>query len=249
MKIIGSDYDGTLNHNGIDDAKKEAISRWRKAGNVFSLVSGRGPEEILTLYRNNSFECDYLVADSGALILTPDGSVVSDVRCDGELAVPLIDLLFECGCPFATVLTAFPCRVYADKSECHNAGEYTKDNMPKIEYFNQISTMLPDFESASSVTQKVKDRFSDTLNPLQNGRCIDIVRADMNKAKGLCILSELLGAKHEDVITVGDNINDIDMLTYFRSYAMKNGVDRVKAIADDITEGITELIGKELAKE
>lgn len=234
MKIIGSDYDGTLNHGGIDDEKKEAIKKWRREGNVFCLVSGRGPEEILELYRKNDFECDYLLSDSGAVILKPDGTVVSDIRCDGEIVAPLLKLMFAEGCPFAKVLTDFSCKVYPE------------EDVPTVSYFNQISTMLKDFESAKKVTTRIKEEFGDSLNPLQNGRCIDIVRADMNKAKGLCLLMEILGAHHEDVITVGDNINDLDMLKYFRSYAMKNGVDSVKAVADDITESVTELIYKEL---
>ena len=32
----------------------------------------------------------------------------------------------------------------------------------------------------------------------------------------------------------------------FKSYAMANGVDMIKEIADDITEGIAELIEKEM---
>lgn len=40
MKIIGSDYDGTLNHNGIGKKKKKALQKWRDKGNVFALISG-----------------------------------------------------------------------------------------------------------------------------------------------------------------------------------------------------------------
>ena len=49
MKLIGSDYDGTLNHGGIDEAKLSAIRRWREAGNLFGVVSGRGPEFLAEL--------------------------------------------------------------------------------------------------------------------------------------------------------------------------------------------------------
>ena len=42
MKILASDYDGTLNYNGIDDRKRMALDKWRTAGNLFGLVSGRG---------------------------------------------------------------------------------------------------------------------------------------------------------------------------------------------------------------
>ncbi len=248
MKIIGSDYDGTLNHNGIDDEKKNAIEQWQKAGNIFAVISGRGPVDILKIYKEKQFGCDYLVADNGAVIMKTDGSVVSEVRCDGNIAYPLLKLLFDSGCPFGEVHTAFPCRAYADEKDCKEAGEYTQENMPDIPYFTQISTMLDDFETSAKVTSFVREKFGDKLNPLQNGRCIDIVRSDMNKAKGLYRLAEIAGAEYGDIIAVGDNINDMDMIKEFRSYAMENGVDSVKESATYITKGITELIEKELSE-
>ena len=51
MKVIGSDYDGTLNHNGIDAKKKNAINKWREAGNIFAVISGRGAKDLFSLYR------------------------------------------------------------------------------------------------------------------------------------------------------------------------------------------------------
>ena len=248
MKIIGSDYDGTLNHNGIDDIKKDAIKKWRDSGNIFALISGRGPDDILKLYKEKQFGCDYLIANNGAVILKPDGTVVSDIRCDGSIAVPLLKLLFENGCPWGNIQTSFPCRVYADENDCKEDGEYTLDNIPSIPYFNQISTVLPDFETAEKVTNNIKEHFGYKINPLQNGVCIDIVRADMNKAKGLYLLMDIVGAAYDDIIAVGDNINDRDMITEFRSYAMENGVESIKALADFITLGITELIEKEMSE-
>lgn len=248
MKIIGSDYDGTLNHNGIGESKKNAINKWREAGNIFALISGRGAEDVLGIYREKKFGCDYLIADNGAVIMKNDSTVVSDIRCEGSIAVPLLELLFEEGCPWGEIHTSFPCRVFADKNECGEIGEYSFEDVPEIPYFNQISTMLDDFETAEKVTESVRKKFGDKLNPLQNGKCIDIVRNDMNKAKGLYLLAEILGAEYEDIIAVGDNINDMDMIKEFRSYAMENGVDCVKETATYITKGITDLIEKELSE-
>ena len=247
MRIIGSDYDGTLNHNGIDDKKKKALEKWRNNGNIFALISGRDPEDILELYKEKMFPCDYLIASSGAVIMKTDGTVISDIRCDGSLTVPLLKFLFEKGCPWAILRTSFPCVVYADSKDCKESYEYTLENMPKIPYFNQISTCLTNFKTAVAVTACIRENFGNMLNPLQNGTYIDIVRADMNKAKGLYILMEYLGAKYDDVIAVGDNINDSDMIREFKSYAMENGVDTIKELADYVTPGITELIDKELA--
>ncbi len=246
MKIIGSDYDGTLNHGGIDDVKKNAIERWRNAGNIFALVSGRGKENVLKLYEEQRFGCDFLIANNGAVIIKPDGTVVSDVRCDAEIAVPLLKLIFENGCPWGNIDSDFSFRVYADEEDCRDKDDFVLENMPSIPYFNQISTALPDYETAEKVTEIIKEEFGYCLNPLQNGTCLDIVRQDIDKAKGLYILMDMVGASRDDIIAVGDNMNDRAMIEEFRSYAMENGVDRIKELADYVTSGITELIEREL---
>ena len=55
MRILGSDYDGTLSYNGIDDKKKKALETWRNKGNIFVLISGRTPESMLKLYKEKRF--------------------------------------------------------------------------------------------------------------------------------------------------------------------------------------------------
>lgn len=248
MRIIGSDYDGTLNYGGMDDVKKAAIEKWRDAGNLFALVSGRGPDGVLELYEEHRFGCDYLVANNGAVILKTDGTVVCQTECDGKMAAPLVKHLFGNGCTWAHVQTKFECRVFADEKDCTEEWHYTLETMPEIPYFTQINTQLPTFELSAEVTASVREAFGDRLNPLQNGECLDIIRVDMNKAKGLYRLAELVGAAKEDIIAVGDNINDTDMIAEFRSYAMENGVDSIKALADFITPSVTALIEKELAE-
>ena len=234
MKIIASDYDGTLNHGGIDDTKRAAIKKWRDSGNVFAIVSGRGPEDALLILKKDNLEIDYFVAANGAVILNSKGQTVSDIHCNGNLAEPILELLFECGCQWGHVIADTPCMVYED------------DEIPAIEYFNQISTALPDYDTAEKVTSVVKEKFGDFVNPLQNGTCIDIVRTDIDKAKGIYLLLDILDAEHDDVIAVGDNINDIAMIKKFRSYAMENGVEIIKEIANNIIESVTQLIEKEL---
>ncbi len=246
MKIIGSDYDGTLNHGGIDEIKKQAIEKWRKVGNIFAVISGRCVAEILEIYNEKQFGCDYLIAANGAVILKPDGEIITETRCKSDLAKPLLEKLFELGCEFAHVQSDIHFRVYADADIAKENKGFTLENMPEIDYFNQISTMLETPEESAEVTSAVAEKFSEFLNPLQNGRCIDIVRCDMNKAKGLYLLAEIVNGRKEDIIAVGDNINDRDMISEFRSYAMANGVESIKKLADYITDSITELIEKEM---
>lgn len=248
MKIIASDYDGTLNHGGIDEAKKAAISKWRKEGNIFSVISGRGAPDLLRIFNKNKFECDYLIADNGAVIMKPNGEIVCEDKIDVCIAKPLLEFLFSQGCKWGYVQTSFPCRVFEnddfkdyDEDEC-----FIFKELPEFPYVYQINTALESFEEAARVTIAIKGKFGNVLNPLQNGTCIDIVSVNMDKAKGLYKLIELLGATYNDLITVGDNINDKDMIKEFRSYAMENAVPLIKDLADFETPGITELIEREL---
>ena len=92
-----------------------------------------------------------------------------------------------------TIVSVFPCKVYADANDCNEDGKYTLETMPDVPYFNQISTILPDESLAQKVTDAIRERFGKVLNPLQNGRCIDVVSADMNKAVGLYKFLEIIG--------------------------------------------------------
>ena len=96
------------------------------------------------------------------------------------------------------------------------------------------------------MTDKLKETYEGRLNPLQNGICIDIVAPTVNKAEGLRKLASLVGATEGDIITVGDNLNDLDMLKAFRSYAMENGVEEVKRVSGQTVTDVTELILREL---
>ncbi len=245
MKIIASDYDGTLNHGGIDDKKRNAIKEWREAGNLFGLVSGRGPSSLIELCHRNDLDCDFLLAANGAVIMDGNGKRLAESRCDGALAKPLLEFLMSTGCCWADIHTEFKCTV-DERDDERFEDEFTLETLPEIPWFNQINTFLPSVEEAARVTDEIRKNFGSYLNPLQNGTCIDIVSADMNKAQGLYGLLKIVGAEYGDMITVGDNINDTHMIAEFRSYAMENAVQSIKDIADYITPGVTELIEKEL---
>ena len=245
MKIIASDYDGTLNHGGIDDKKRNAIKEWREKGNKFGIVSGRVVDDLLKIYKKDELDLDFLLACNGAVILTTDGKILKEDRIDGDILKPFLDFLFSLGADWATIQSD---RSYIidENDNDRLPDEFTRKTLPNLKYFIQVSTILEDDEEAEEVTNAVREKFGDKLNPLQNGRCIDIVSSRINKAKGLYDYLELVGGKYEDMITVGDNINDTHMIKEFRSYAMANGVQSIKNIADYVTEGITELIEKEM---
>ena len=47
MKILGCDYDGTLNYGGIDEAKRAAIKKWQAQGNKLGATNRSVVEESM----------------------------------------------------------------------------------------------------------------------------------------------------------------------------------------------------------
>lgn len=245
MKILASDYDGTLNEGGVNDEKRAAIARWREAGNLFGIISGRGIRNIMDLMDEDGIECDFLIGDNGASVARGNGEVLSEVLCDGKAAREIIDYFFSAGCNWSWVRPYPECIVLPEGSE-PKPWECTPSSMPPIDKFTQISAAFSEPDMARESADRLGKVYGDRLNFLQNGHCIDIVRRDVNKAVGIYKLLELVGGKYEDVITVGDNFNDADMIREFRSYAMDNAVPMIKELANRTTPSVTKLIYKEL---
>ena len=251
MKILGSDYDGTLNYGGISESKLFAIRKWRSAGHKLGIVTGRGKvfrKELLQ--QSPQLRLDFFVECNGGYIMDEDGVVIYEARCNDVPLLELVADLFDFGCKFAHINSEhYMCVVASKENVPFGVSEedaYLLKECPRVDYFNQVSVKLPSVEESSAVVQKINDKYSNRLNPLQNGECIDIVPAGVNKAQGMYRVMEFFGCSQDDVITVGDNINDVDMIREFHSYAMKNGVDEIKRLADGIVSDITEIFNREL---
>lgn len=245
MKIIGSDYDGTLNHGGFDAEKLAAIRDWQAAGNKFGVISGRDHFYLGSLRQHTGIDFDFLIAYNGGMIFTPDGRVIHESVCRDVPAEPFIRQLFGWGCDFVHMCGEKYYKIWCSGQKLQPGG-FLMDDVPAIDSFYQISVQLGCPDEAARVVHLADEKYGERLTPLQNGICIDIVPKGVNKAMGLTNVMEYYGAGHDDMIAVGDNINDADMLREFRSYAMESGAEAIKKLATYTTEGVTELIRREL---
>ena len=79
---------------------------------------------------------------------------------------------------------------------------------------------------------------------------MEIMPLGIEKATSLKLLLSRLGSSNEELIAIGDGLNDIPMLKYAGlGIAMGNAYDEVKKISDDVTfsneeDGVAECIEK-----
>ena len=151
MKILASDYDGTLNYNGFDSQKLDAIARWRAAGNLFGLVSGRSADSLWELADRDGFGFDFMIANNGAVVLDRERHVLHAQRCDGDLVLPVLRAMFAWDCPSAYLT--------ADHTSVIQPSEVA--SLPSIPWFYQISTFLETSQEALEISSLLRVRFGD----------------------------------------------------------------------------------------
>lgn len=245
MKLIGSDYDGTLNHGGIDEEKLDAIRRWRAAGNVFGVISGRGPDFLAELQENLGDNFDFYASCNGGVAVDAKGNSLFNCCCEGMDARAVVADLLAWGAPLVYVNVDDRCFMVGNAATTERV-DYLIEDMPAIPYFQKMAVFLPGPDEAGELTAKVRAKYGDKINPLQNWWCVDIAPYGVDKAAGLRRLAAHFGVAEENVIAVGDNLNDAAMVGAFRGYAMAQGSEELKKIAACITESVTDLINDEL---
>jgi hydroxymethylpyrimidine pyrophosphatase-like HAD family hydrolase len=101
------------------------------------------------------------------------------------------------------------------------------DDLKVITYFTQLSTQYENEEQAYECTHQINDEFGDNITAFQNGVCIDIVPVGVNKATGLLQYMNLKQVPKENVLVIGDNFNDLDMILEFNGFSVNSGKPEV----------------------
>lgn len=242
-----SDYDGTFNYQGVDERKREAVRRWRSAGNAFGFVSGRALGTLKRIMLHDGVICDFAVANNGAVIADGNCENPDEIRCSGEVIGDLVRAMFELGCPWACFSATPGCTVHRIPPDKPGPEDRTAEwAAANLDGFTQVSTVLPSESESARVSAALAGRFGKWVNPLQNGICIDIVPAGVDKAAGIRRLAARLGVSRDRIIAVGDNVNDRAMIAAFRSYAVENAVPGIRDLADFVVADVVELIDREL---
>lgn len=258
-KIIATDYDGTLNQGGIKPHVAEAIERFRAAGNLFGVVTGRDVAGSYGVFaKEGMFPFDFVLPFNGALALDAQGNTLYEVPVRGDqpygdttLAKALTKRIWE--------LTGFYCGIaFADRRmdihpdypdggkirwvQLTPFGDLERDVFGKMDVFCQLNTICEDEAAATRVTAQLQKEFGDYVNPLQNGICIDIPVKGMDKGEAVARYAAAVGVRECDIWTAGDNYNDLAMLERFHGCAMTGGVQAAKDVSEFVCRDIADVV-------
>ena len=252
MRIAISDYDGTL---AIDRAVPEkslaAIRRWRAAGNLFGIATGR--DLVMTIHETERWNIpfDFLVCLTGAAVYDADLSLLAGRSLDDGVIPEVLRHPAALASVHYQLMDDDVLRLFfrGDGSWFRELGTpYVPVDLEQAlaeRGLRQIGLAYPDARECAEWTERLAADFGDRVAAHRNGRCIDIAPAGVDKATGI---AELLAAKkwrEEDLLVIGDGENDLPMIRRYRGCCIAHAVPETHLAARRAYADVGEMLDAE----
>lgn len=241
MKIFASDYDGTLRtEETVSEENKQAIARWRKAGNLFVLVSGRSLESMQKEIEVNQFEVDYIIGNNGGAIYDADFHEIKSYYFPFRQALDIISYIKQERTISYVLNDGFhrsktildPSR--EDQKYAHTSMTFCEAEILANQKIAQIVVSLDCDADTRRIADHINSTFGQFACAYRNINCVDVAPYGVSKSTGLFYIVAKTKVNKEDVYTIGDSFNDIPMLETFHGFAMDQAPAQVKSYAKHI---------------
>lgn len=209
-KLLVSDYDGTL-HSDLRNLRLniKAIERFRKSGNLFAISTGRAYESIKKECDKYKILYDYLFCNDGAVLFNSEGGLIYAKDFPRDLLVTV-----------GLTIGNEP-----NVEEVIYYGSYGKVDVPKTKLGQSEIGPIVEIDARLKLFRSIK-KYIECMNKkypsLEFSKVYNhvFVKEKCDKSLGIDLLLEYLDGevKAEDVVTVGDNRNDLEMLTKYDGY-------------------------------
>lgn len=217
--ILFSDFDRTFYFEDNDEKNRanfEAIQKWRAAGHQFCITTGRSFLSVTRRLPQISEISDYYIVDGGSITLSKSATVVRTYCFEPETVAGVVR--FTEGLPEKPVLF-----YYAPDYE---GVEYKDQNITKLRlWFKDLSLL-------DSVARRIEDTFPVFAFICNNvisrheeleGRhgFVEVIPKGSGKSRAIRALGRDEQIPIQDIITIGDDMNDYDMVQNFDGFAIE----------------------------
>jgi Cof subfamily protein (haloacid dehalogenase superfamily) len=266
-ELIALDYDGTLaQSNGlVATPELDALKALGKLGIVRVIATGRSLFSA-DMVMPGSLPIDYLVFSSGVGVMNwPKRDIMASNSLDVDISKTIAEWLKKHHLDFMIHHPApdnhhfyYHVGSLGNPDFYRRIDRYKKFARPleKCKKFEGISQLLVVVEEDGEWWLKtLRETFPyvnivRTTSPLdQTSMWIEIFPRDVSKASGLMFLAGRMKIAQKDILCVGNDYNDLDMLRYGgRSYVVGNAPDDLKnefpCIGHHAEQGVAKLLSE-----
>jgi len=248
-KLFISDYDGTLGEapaNDIDLETVAAINKFIDKGGIFAVCSGRETSSITRILRAHGLK-GLVVSFQGARISDIEsGKYIFEGGLDAKTAVKVLSDVSRDGLtPLAYSSESFfydSFNPYIDSYEkairLKGTEENVKERIEKQNLKTSKICWLGDNELVNAVAKEMNEKYKGKGVKFNSGAKFLLEAINENCGKGTAVrfLADYYGVALDQIITVGDSTNDIDLVSGpWHGVAVGDGREELKAVAKEIT--------------
>lgn len=246
IRLVALDVDGTLLNDNLEipAVTKEAVAAARDRGVQFAIVTGRMYQSAVPLAKELGLENMPLVAYNGALIREyPSGRTIHHLPVPLETCKALAafcearglhlqayvdDELYVPDMGPETQQYAAACKV-----EAHPVGSlflWMQEPSSKLLIIHDPATI-------QTIAGEVRELLGPAVTITQSWPSyLEIINNQVSKGTALAALANAMGLQREEVMAVGDSLNDIPMLTWAgTSFAISHAPEAVRKAATYVT--------------
>ena len=247
IKLVVTDIDGTIYcpENGISESVKECMRNLMEKGIHVAIATGRTFGSAKSVADEIGIKCP-LICYQGGLVNTYEGKTLDAKYLNPKIAKEIIK-----DCKKRNIHL----NVYVeDKLYVENDDQYIKDYIGDkgIDYFlvksfdeldfsklNKLLAIDYDPEFINNLIQEYQEKYPEIYVVRSYKYFCEIANKEATKGNAIKILAEEYGITIDEVMAIGDQNNDIEMVeTAGVGVAMGNGTDEIKACANYVTDTV-----------
>lgn len=256
-KLVASDLDGTLldSNRNISTKTRKLIHEFMSKGGIFTFATGRMEKSIAKYIDYLGIYAPAIIYNGSKIVDLKNESVFYENLVDYNLAKTALKISREYDWDTLLYLNK---RIYVSKVT-NVIEEYMAKDGVECEVVNELHEyislpptkilIIGNPEYFKPYVKKVAEESGCTLNYINSEyNYLEVLPENTSKGNALKELARILNISMEQVIAVGDNLNDISMIKAAGiGVAVANAQEDVKKSADFITksndeDGVAEVI-------
>jgi len=224
MSIVVSDFDNTiLDKNYLNNIN--AIKNFVSRGNTFIIATGRNIESIKSEVDKYNIPVEYYICNDGAVIYDKYLTVIYRKDIDEYIAKEIIKILNN----DLNIAEAF----------IDNTNGYSKD----IRNVNKIIAKPIDMHKAEFVLSRIVKSYPCVIGYLSK-HFININNNLASKGNALKYLVNFYHLDENEIYTIGDGVNDIDLISNYLGFTVNSAIDDLKSSSYKTVSSLEELLNR-----
>ncbi|WP_047044312.1 Cof-type HAD-IIB family hydrolase [Vibrio mexicanus] len=259
IKFIAADMDGTLldENSLLPKGFYDLYDKLEQQGVIFAAASGRQYYSLIETFEPLKDRMMF-IAENGTMVMH-HGKEVYSCGMDSSSITAIIEearaiegaQIVLCGKKSAYIETQDP-QALKEFAKYYHRCQYVDDLLKVDDEFIKVAVCHFD-GTEKHVFPSFNQAFGESHQVVVSAKIwLDVMNAEASKGAAIEFLQHLLGFTHEQTMSFGDYLNDLEMLkASYHSYAMDNAHPKLKEIArfgapSNVDAGVLTVIEQEV---